>query len=909
MGSPKKVTTGYRYNMGLQMGFCHTPDALLELGAGDRVLWAGQVGSNTSLALNKPNLFGGDEREGGIVGTVDVMFGEETQVANSYLASVQGDPQPAYRGFLGLVFRGQIAVNNPYIKPWYARVRSIVNGWDGGTCWYEEKAALVSTTYAAADHEWRYLVVDKADGTNRSATDFDDSAWAAGRPPFASHAWTYPGEFGFETEPATVVPVAKKVWMRTTLTLSKVPATMRFQAFVDNDCRLYVNGTLVTTVGGNNGAYYDVPISVDAFQVGENLIAVEGWDRHTATYPSNFFWFDWRLTMALDRQAMNPAHIIYQALTDPDWGMGYPVTTIDDASFTAAADALHAEGFGLCFKWNNSSTIEEFTQVVADHAGLVYGQDRRTGLFRMRLLRQDYDPATLRRFTKADTKVVRYQRPSLADTVNEIVVQFTDNATGKEATTAPLQNLAHIQAVGRVISQTLSFSGLPTHDLAVRVGMRELQARSTPLWRFSLEFKRAAFDLLPGEPFVLDLLDTELGLEVVLRAGDVDYGEPGAEGVIRAECVEDVFGLPEAGYVENPGGGGSLPDTTPQPATGTVYEAPYVEVLQGLGSADTATLPDQAGYLVAMAERPSGSPSNFGLNTRIPPEAYVLVSTGDFTPTGELLVAAVPEPSTMLDVADAADLDALEVGAIGWLGEGVTAEMVRVDAVATDEVGFGGYAVTVGRGCGDTVPKAWPIGTRLWVSSQGAGSDPTQYAATDVVNAKLTPRTSDGELALASAAELSVTMAGRQSRPYPPGQFKLGGAYYPAAIDRTASAAAWAVTWADRDRLLQADEVEDTDAASIGPEPTTRYALRFLRADTSAVLVEELSLGGTSADVLLAYTGDVVAELYAISDLGESWQRHRWTFAHTANAGTAASSIEGTAYTPPAATVIDGGGA
>src|SRR5690606_6533837 len=35
---------------------------------------------------------------------------------------------------------------------------------------------------------------------------------------------------------------------------------------------------------------------------------------------------------------MNPAHIVYEALTNPEWGLGYPPAVLDLASFTAAAD-------------------------------------------------------------------------------------------------------------------------------------------------------------------------------------------------------------------------------------------------------------------------------------------------------------------------------------------------------------------------------------------------------------------------------------------------------------------------------------------------------------------------------------------------------------------------------------------
>lgn len=44
---------------------------------------------------------------------------------------------------------------------------------------------------------------------------------------------------------------------------------------------------------------------------------------------------------------LNPAHIIRECLTDPDWGLGYQASDVDDAAFTYAADLLYIENFGL----------------------------------------------------------------------------------------------------------------------------------------------------------------------------------------------------------------------------------------------------------------------------------------------------------------------------------------------------------------------------------------------------------------------------------------------------------------------------------------------------------------------------------------------------------------------------------
>lgn len=143
-GKSKAQTTGYKYYMGLLMGWCHGPvDAILEIRGGDRTAWTGSQEASGAISIDAPKLFGGDEREGGIVGTLDVCMGESTQGVNSYLTAKIGAGRPAYRGLLTTVFRGgQITSNNPYIKPWAMRVRRILQGWKGGSAWYSAKAQI-----------------------------------------------------------------------------------------------------------------------------------------------------------------------------------------------------------------------------------------------------------------------------------------------------------------------------------------------------------------------------------------------------------------------------------------------------------------------------------------------------------------------------------------------------------------------------------------------------------------------------------------------------------------------------------------------------------------------------------------------------------------------------------------------
>ena len=144
MGSGKKVTVGYRYYLGLHFGICHGPvDAVQKVVIGEREAWVGFHTTTGTISIDNPQLFGGDKREGGVVGDLNILMGTSGQSVNSYLQAKIGGTIPAFRGILSAVWNGgQVTSNNPYLKPWAFRVKRILQGWSGGSAWYPEKAEI-----------------------------------------------------------------------------------------------------------------------------------------------------------------------------------------------------------------------------------------------------------------------------------------------------------------------------------------------------------------------------------------------------------------------------------------------------------------------------------------------------------------------------------------------------------------------------------------------------------------------------------------------------------------------------------------------------------------------------------------------------------------------------------------------
>jgi len=687
MGSKKKVTVGYRYYMGLHFGLCHGPvDQIQRIDVGEREAWSGSVTANSTISISKPDLFGGDKKEGGIVGAMDVLMGGASQTTNAYLESKIGAPLSAFRGVLSMVWnRGQVSANNPYVKPWSFKLKRILQGWSSGSAWYSAKAE----------------------------------------------------------------------------------------------------------------------ISGD----------------------------------------MNPAHIIYQCLTENNWGMGYAAGAMDAGMFTSAADTLHAEGFGLSMIWNQQSSIEEFIKSVLDHIGGIVYTAPDTGMFVLKLIRGDYVKESLPLFDPSNIlTAMNYQRQAWGETINEVTVVYRDRDTNKDSAVT-VQDLANIQTQGGVVAQTRQYPGIGNAALAQRVALRDLQAASTPLSRLQIKVNRQGWDLIPGGVIRVSWPDYQID-DVVFRVADINRGTL-QDGTITVELVEDIYAFPTNTYLAPQDPQWTNPISAPAAAPyRKLVETPYWDLARCLSAADLDYVDDLSGYLQTLAVRPSGDAMNYEIWTDVAGGTveYIEKAIGDFCPSATLVAGIGPAVSSSISLATMEDVDLVVAGGYAVIGD----EYVRVDAINASA-----GTATISRGVLDTVPGTHAAGARIWFADGYQGVDETEYATGETMNVKMLPSTGSGTLAIASAPADSITFARRHNRPYPPGGFRFGSSYFPASI----SGNSVTVNWFHRDRLQQTASITDQDDGSIGPEAGVTYNIRFYDGGSNAL--RESASGLT----VLTYTHSLLSTL------------------------------------------------
>lgn len=814
MGGKSAQTIGFWYLIAQMFGLTKGPvDALLELRGGDKTAWSGEQTESGTITVSARDLWGGEKGEGGIEGSVDVQMGEAAQVPNAYMISTFGAQQPARRGFVSLVFKGgRYGAISPYApqKPLAVKLRRILQGWDNDTCWYPETAPIgIIPAEAAFTQDIDLGATTEAGGDASVGVEISGLSPAdVYRVDFPSGR-TYTAWSGFDHD-------IGNCWTCQLQVTTPEGATTYFAA-----------------------EYIDAPTAFTAAQTGLPIL-LTGSESY-AFWLADTIYGDNRggLSITVSRVgtpsllAMNPAHILYDTITSVD-GQGEPIGLINDTNFRASADTLFDEGFGLCMLYdpNQQPNIRDFQQTVCDAIGACMTQSRVTGEYFLDLIRDDYVFEDLPIIAAADILTFSRQISVPLEATNQVLVEWFDPQSKQVRTTAPVKALGLIRAAGKVISETKVFHCLPSESLALRVATRELRAKATPLSRFTLTTNRKAYNLRPGQPFRLQMPGE--GVEdIVCRVVEIDHGTL-SDGRIKLVAVQDVYWMPAVSdlTVGDSPGLEEPPSTVPEdPAAQVAFEAPYLELASRLSGGDLAGLGDTAGYLAIAAAAPAtGVGINYSVYTAADGESYVDRGLGYWSPSA-LVVEAADPTDTAFTLTNAYALSEVEVDSAALWGN----ELVRVDAIDADA-----GTLTLARGCGDTVPQDHAAGERIWFYDADVSTDGREYVDGELVHVKLLTRTTSAERPLVRATAIDVTMDQRQVRPYAPGDLKINTESYPSFVNGLLT-----VSWVHRDRLLQADQLVESVAASIGPEAGVTYRLRLYNQDDD-LLVDVSSLTGTS---------------------------------------------------------------
>jgi hypothetical protein len=749
---------------------------LRELRFNDQLAYSGDASGVTGIYINKPDLFGGIKREGGVVGTFTYMAGAPTQTPNAYLQGKMGTSVPAFRGVISLVAeRPELQTNNPFLKPPSMQIACYHGTWYAGKSKITASKTVYTTTQVPVDPDpeeeddlscdWYSFCLGICEIQGLDSPGITDPELVPSAPwdgdGFIMDGWV-------DTNPTP--------WDEST------PSQAYDWVYVGNEgaeeTKTYVNVTTSEVV---------------VYEIGQN-----------------------------------PAHIIREVAVNKEWGRGIPDIELNDATFVAAADTLYNEGFGISISWDAQVSVDAFLQLIVDHIGGNFARNPVTNEYELRLFR----PGQAVDHEISEDQIVRfesYEETGWADTINEITVVYVDFEDGKEKSVT-VQDLAAIERAGRVISETRTYRGLPTLQLAEKVARRDLAASVIRMQKAELVVDRSLFSIMEGHVVSITWPDYELdGLQ--LRVITVDHGTA-QDNEIYFTAISDIN--LEQLYP-------TLAEDPPLPPSSALepfnvsprgmLEAPYWyydRVRTALGFFPDG-LADDESALMAFGGSPQSNATGFLTNLSINDEGYLIGTAGSFCGVLQSLGGLTSTTTTiLLDRTYQKNLDAFVSGVPLILGRSELAQMVSLD--------IQNWSMVVNRGLLDTVPQTFLDRVSIeTIAYADNGYFSHIVGLGDDVTVKLQTKTSKGILALADASEMTRIVAGRQARPLPPGNLSVNGGYLSQQINNETLF----VEWKHRNRLTQTTDAQILQSDdNVAPEANTNYVLKVYD-DSGALAVNE----------------------------------------------------------------------
>lgn len=810
-GSSQKI---YDYLMSIDYGICHGPiDSVNFVIAKEKYMYVGPATASGAKYIEKKKLFGGDKGEGGAIGTMEVYLGSWGQRMSTALAAryeLTPTTAPGYRGIAHLFFRGgqattAISSSLPSALNWFGLIPQFQNEDNNPTGWVDENGTWHAGTPGGGDTVDDGLDPEVGNDTLSGSAYGLDTYFGAD---FSSMGPNNTGKGFTWTTNNPYLPGVEVGITRSPVGLAASP--------------------LIYPIVGVDGS-------------GEYIIASPG-DAFDPVDPDDVI-DKWALPDA------NPAAMIYECMTNGLWGKGELESAMDKPSYEYAAGILAAEHFGLSMRWMAQDDHEKVIGEIQDHIDAFHFQHPQTGLWTLKLVRDDYVAADAMLFDPTNCDAFNIKRVLWDETINEIVVSYTDPESEEEETVSA-QNLASIAIIGGVRSDPRDYHGVRNPWLAKWIAERDVAKSSRSLTSATLHCNREAAALAPGDVIRFTWPNEQIS-EMVMRVMSVEPGKS-KDRVVKIEVTEDIFAVASASVpVESQEPVFQEPTGFPQDLDRVLIMAPpYPALVQ---QQVEITYPQSA--VVFFGNDADLEPNEVHVVTDVVQQNGVedKQSVTSFLPTqfGTLGTTLQPGIRSAIPLATVEALygDDAESGDLIVIGDSEdNHEIVMLDF---REYTSGRWIVA--RGIYDTIPETWASTDRVWAYPVAENEgDPTERVVGEEVDYNFIPQTPLGVLQIDDSTTHTHTVSNRPWAPHRPGDVEIDGngfdhtQYLSASVPTDIT-----VTWANRNRTTEDAVAPIWDDATIAAEVGQTTTIRFYDSIGGVLDHEVTGLTGTSEVVPL----------------------------------------------------------
>lgn len=495
----------------------------------------------------------------------------------------------------------------------------------------------------------------------------------------------------------------------------------------------------------------------------------------------------------------NPAAILYEYLTNDDWGLGQQSADVDTSNFLTVAETLYNEGNGVSFIIDNAMEGTDFISEIERQIDGKVLFNMETGQWQLSLARNDYDIESAFQISDSTNliEVEKYDDGLWENTVNDLRLQFSDRARDYFDTYARGTDLANFRIQGKRVMTEVRYPGVKDRSLANQLASREIVALSVPLKTATLIVDRTAWNVRPVD--VISWTDSTHGFSgLAMRVQSVDLGEL-ADGRVKIQCIQDVFGFGQAIFGDPPDTLWTIPTqaVAPIPANEQVIlEAPYSIAIRD---------PDSPGLLDRLwcgARRQTGAEASFRVYQRNDPStpsgAYTLSGeVYDFFLIGEVRTAlnstgsgpgaeqleVDPTPDALLELEEeftdnptAADLGQNLLNLLYVGGEFMAFRTISNQ---------GAYLLLTNgyRALLDSTPSTHAVDTKVYLVFVANGITSDTIPPTNVVDIQLRSRSRTDEVAEVDATTVQLQMDNRARRAIIPVEPTFNGIRYDDPVD------------------------------------------------------------------------------------------------------------------------------
>lgn len=833
MGGSKSQTVGYTYFKGLMAVIGNRIERLLDINPDKKgwILTPEQKqqlkAGHASVFIDQPNLFGGDKKEGGWVGAIDVYVGEDGQPQNTYLAKQIDEDVSAYPNLSYLVFHAQDSLDKGFqlvsmsgmMKEFMLWVKRIHVKNDGSLQWYDPKAEIgykkgeikKSKPNSNLNIKNQILVKRKYDGNYvdnvvGEFTTFFSHTGLNFVPPRTPNAG---GHSGWDKDE---VPGPGEYSSETKITIKAFGNyILELNIYLSN----YIGNNTSHSVGGRGllvseqvdkiidgihetakyKVFIDTSFDVDINNYSSNPVYDEMNESYVANSEVNIEFVAFHESSEVidyEFPDINPIHKIREILTDYT-AMGKPESEINDENFKFMADRIYDESLGISWCIQQKSCKEALEELEYHIEGGVR-INRQTGLYEVILFRDDLlDLDDALHFDESNIKSFQPDIINAEDQINAVNVSFYDRVNIKDSSFS-LSDVGSFHTIDHENAEDLKFPYFMNRRNAEMVANWKLKQLSTMAWKGTFTTGKYEARKLNKYDVVLLSWKSKNIVNLPVRVMNINLGN-GRDNTVTLDFVEVVpySNISYSSINVDPNPNPILP---PQPNSSIVFEMPYFEAVQRMGQtsvdAELANNPE-IGYLMAAAIKPQ----NNSLNALL----YTDGGTGIYTEFEEVGVVEycaacyldqnISRTDTSFAVKSVKDLSRVKLGTLVQVDEEL---LVYQNYDAETKI------LTVKRGALDTIPKTHIKDAVFFYWDDSSGLDSTSYVDGETVKAQVLTTTPSGIENLDPCNVQSLEIVGRANRPYPPANVRINGVYYP---ETTIVSNDIEVTWVDRNRLQQ----------------------------------------------------------------------------------------------------------